>query len=168
MPEEKVVIVNSVNEVVDVVPRSMMRAKSLLHRSTYIIVRNSKGDILIQKRSPLKDLYPNYFDPTTGGVVQEHESYEENAIRELWEELGIKDVQPKFEFDFYFENDKCKVWGRTFSLNYDGIIKPMDGEVADFFFLGRNELIGFLSQDNVMPDGRMALEKYLKIESSNG
>ncbi|XOV95279.1 MAG: NUDIX hydrolase [Bacteroidota bacterium] len=165
--EEQVVIVNAENEVINVVPRSEMRAHSLLHRSTYIIIFNSKGELLIQKRSEKKDLYPGYFDPTTGGVVQENESYERNAARELEEELGIKEVKLNFEFDFHFEDGQCKVWGRVFSCIYDGLIEPKDGEVVDFFFLDPKSLDQFFQDHLVMPDGRHAIEQYLLNLSNN-
>jgi isopentenyldiphosphate isomerase len=84
--DESVIIVNEDNEVIDVIPRSLMRSGELLHRASYITIFNPSGEILVQKRSMKKDVYPGYFDPTTGGVVVENETYEENARRELEEE----------------------------------------------------------------------------------
>ncbi len=161
--EEKVVIVNTANEIIDVVPRSVMRADILLHRASYVIVTNSKGEILVQKRSDKKDLYPGYFDPTTGGVVTEHESYEDNAIRELQEELGITGVRLKSLFDIHFENEHVKVLGHVFLARYDGPIKPMDGEVIDFFFLKPEELKTFMKQEHIMPDGEVVIRKYFAV-----
>lgn len=162
--EEKVVIVNAANEITDVVPRSVMRADILLHRASYVIVTNSKGEILVQKRSDRKDLYPSYFDPTTGGVVTENESYEQNAFRELEEEVGITGVTLKSLFDIHFENEYVKVWGHVFLTTYDGTIKPMDGEVVDFFFLEPEELKTFMKQEHIMPDGEMVIKRYLEME----
>jgi len=160
---EKVIIVNPANEVIDVVPRSVMRANAMLHRASYVIVANSQGDILIQKRSDHKDLYPGFFDPTTGGVVTENESYEENAIRELEEELGITGVTLSPLFDFLFENEDVKVCGQVYSTIYDGPIQPMDGEVVDYFFLKPDELKTFLKQEKIMPDGEVVIGKYLAM-----
>ena len=159
--EEKVVIVNPANEIIDVVPRSVMRANILLHRASYVIVTNSKGEILVQKRSDKKDLYPSYYDPTTGGVVTENESYEQNAIRELEEEVGITGVTLTSLFDIRFENEYVKVWGHVFLTSYDGPIKPMDGEVVDFFFLKPQELETFMKKELIMPDGEMVIKRYL-------
>lgn len=161
--EERVVIVNENNEVLKAVPRSVMRADGLLHRASYIIILDAEGKMLIQKRSMQKDVYPGFFDPTTGGVVVENESYEENAIRELKEELGIETAELKSHFDFLFQEEKIKVWGRVFSTVYDGPIEFVDGEVDECFFLNENDIRIFLSKGDVIPDGKMAIEKFLKI-----
>lgn len=159
--EEQVIIVNEANEQTGILPRSVMRRDCLLHRASFVIVTNSKGEILIQKRSPHKDIYPSYYDPTSGGVVKEGESYELNASRELYEELGIQQADLKELFDFYFENQHFKVWGRAYVTLYDGPINPVDGEVESFFFLPESELPAFLNQENIMPDGKMVIQKYL-------
>lgn len=164
--EEKVVIVDNNNKIVDVVPRSVMRSKGLQHRSTYIIINNSKGQVLVQKRSADKDLYPEYYDPTTGGVVVENETYEENAVRELEEELGIKGAQLQTHFDYQFEDGPVRVWGRVFSTTYDGPIELVDGEVDAYCFIHPNDLEQFFDGKLVMPDGKMAYDKYLQ-EISN-
>ncbi len=161
--EENVVIVNRSNQITTVVSRSVMRAQVMLHRASYVVIVNSREEILIQKRSSTKDLYPGYFDPTTGGVVQEKESYEQNAIRELEEELGIKEITLNILMDFHFENELCKVWGRAFWIRYDGKITLVDGEVEDFFFLKPSEVNSFLEQKQVMPDGKVVIEKYLGL-----
>ncbi len=159
--EEKVVIVDEDNQIIRVVPRSEMRAKRLLHRASYVIIFNSTGEILIQKRSLQKDVYPGYFDPTTGGVVVENETYEENAVRELEEELGIENPKLESHFDFFFQDEKIKVWGRVFSTVYDGPIKFVDGEVDDCFFLSADALSKFLEGAPVIPDGKMAIKQFL-------
>src|SRR5262245_25954953 len=87
--EEIVAIVDAQNTVIGAVPRREMRAKNLLHRSTYILVCNSRGELYVQKRTLTKDVFPGYYDPATGGVVLAGESYEQGAVRELEEEMGI-------------------------------------------------------------------------------
>ncbi len=46
-----------------------MRKENLIHRATYILVFNSKGELFLQKRTKTKDVYPGYYDPVAGGVV---------------------------------------------------------------------------------------------------
>jgi len=53
----------------------------------WIIVGNK---ILLQKRAPTKDTFPNVFSVSCAGHVESGEDYDETAIRELREELGIK------------------------------------------------------------------------------
>ena len=69
----------------------------------------------------IKDYLPGYYDLATGGVVQEHEGDLENAIRELYEEMGIKaDSLVLHHKKLCFVSDKAKVYGNLFSLKYDG------------------------------------------------
>ena len=164
MAEEQVIIVDEENHEIKIVPRSLMRRDVLLHRSTYIIVTNSEGQILIQKRSLEKDVYPGYYDPTTGGVVKEGESYEENAIRELEEEIGVTNVELNPLWDFRINQDQCNVWGRAFWVTYDGPIKLVDGEVTEYLFLDRSEIDVFFASHDVMLDGQYVINRFLNNE----
>lgn len=164
MSEEQVLIVSEENEEIAVVPRSVMRRDVLLHRSTYIIVINSSGQILIQKRSMQKDVYPGYYDPTTGGVVKAGESYEENAIRELEEEIGVTGVKLNALWDFRINQDQCNVWGRAFWVQYDGEIQLVDGEVTEYLFLDRSEIDHFFATHDVMLDGQYVINRFLSNE----
>lgn len=49
-----------------------------------------------------------------------NESYEENAKREIEEEMGVVGVSLKFILDFLYEDKHSRVWGRLFSCIYDG------------------------------------------------
>src|SRR5499427_10330210 len=109
--DEIVVIVDEHNNVVGAAPRREMRGQRLPHRSTYILVFNSQGALYVQKRTMTKDVFPGYYDPATGGVVLAGESYEQSAIRELEEEMGIRQVPLTWLFDFYFADQRTRVWG---------------------------------------------------------
>src|SRR5437667_2569995 len=109
--DEIVVIVDEHNNVVGAAPRREMRVKRLPHRSTYILVFNSQGELYVQKRTMTKDVFPGYYDPATGGVVLAGESYEEGARRELAEELSIHDVPLTSLFTFYFAAERTRAWG---------------------------------------------------------
>lgn len=63
--------------------------KSLIHRSVYIAVFNSKGELFMQQRSSTKDKDPLFWDISVGGHVLSGDSYKKTAERELNEELGI-------------------------------------------------------------------------------
>jgi len=78
------------NKVIGPIERGIAHnSHNLIYRTVYILIRNDKDEILIQKRSPTKDLYPNCWDLSVGGHVIYGDSYEQTAVRELEEELGI-------------------------------------------------------------------------------
>ena len=88
--EESIKLVDENNEEKGSVLRKDARKENLWHRASYILIRNSTKEYLIQKRTMLKDYCPGYFDLVTGGVVGAGEDDHESATRELDEELGIK------------------------------------------------------------------------------
>ena len=88
MSAEIIAIVDDADRLVDAVPRAQMRALGLTYRVTYILVFNAAGQLLVQRRTADKDMYPGYLDLAAGGVVLADESYEQSAARELAEELG--------------------------------------------------------------------------------
>lgn len=51
----------------------------------------------------IKDYCPGFLDPFSGGVVQIDESFQENAYRELLEEMGVKGIELKDLGEFYYE-----------------------------------------------------------------
>jgi isopentenyl-diphosphate Delta-isomerase len=61
----------------------------LRHRIARISVLNSRGQLLVQKRSFDKPLYPGCWDISVSGHVDEGETYMQAALRELSEEIGI-------------------------------------------------------------------------------
>ena len=66
--------------------------KGLLHRIVRVMAEDKQGRILLQKRSAHVDLFPNTWDHSAAGHVDENETYEQAAQRETEEEIGIKDV----------------------------------------------------------------------------
>ena len=63
--------------------------QGLWHRAVHIWIINPKGEVLIQKRSPLKDNNPDKWDISSAGHVSAGESDITSAIRETEEELGL-------------------------------------------------------------------------------
>ena len=136
-----------------------MREEKLCHRATYVFVFNSKGQLYVQERTLNKDLFPGYFDPATGGVVTEGESYDEAAYRELAEELGINNVPLSSHFHFYYHDDECQVWGRVYSCHYDGPLMLQNDEVANVVMEEPQDVLDNRFHRNYTPDSVAALER---------
>ena len=160
--DEIVVIVNEHNHVVGAAPRREMRAKRLPHRSTYILVFNSLGELYVQKRTLIKDVFPGYFDVAAGGVVLAGETYEQGAERELEEEMGIRGIPLHRLFDFYFEDDHTRLWGCAFSCVYDGMVVLQEEEVESGAFVPVSDLLRRAETEPFTPDGMYVLRRYLE------
>jgi isopentenyldiphosphate isomerase len=160
--DEIVTIVDEHNKVLGAVPRREMRAKNLPHRSTYILVFNAQGELYVQKRTMTKDVFPGYYDPAAGGVVLAEESYEQGAVRELAEEMGIRDVPLTWLFDFYFADERTRVWGGAFSCVYDGKVTLQEEEVEDVALMPIAEILRRAETEPFTPDGLYVLQQYLE------
>lgn len=70
--------------------RDETHCKGLWHRAVSVFIVNSNNQVLLQKRSPLKQKWPNMLDISAGGHCDAGEFGYEAAIRETFEELGVK------------------------------------------------------------------------------
>ena len=159
---EKVLVVDDHNHVLGALPRQEVRRDRLCHRATYVFVFNELGQLYVQERTLTKDIYPGYFEPATGGVVAEDESYDTAAYRELAEELGIDGVKLKPHFHFFFQDPECQVWGRVYSCSYDGPLKLQEEEVADVILEYPSDILNNRCNRNYTPDSIIALERFMQ------
>ena len=142
--------------------RSRMLADKLIPRASYVLVFNDKNELFLQKRTETKDIYPGYWDVTTGGVVLADESYENTAQRELGEELGVHDVLLHFLFDHFHENNGNKVWSRVFICHHNGPFHLQKTEVADGRFISIAEALRLKDEVSFTPNGLDILYKIQK------
>ena len=82
-------VVDTDDQVTGTATRAEVHAQRLTHRAVHVFVFNKRGDLLLQKRSLLKDMCPGLWDSSVSGHLDSGESYETAAIRELEEEMGI-------------------------------------------------------------------------------
>jgi 8-oxo-dGTP pyrophosphatase MutT (NUDIX family) len=160
--QELVAIVDRDNRVIGSAPRHEMRARNLIHRATYILVFSPQGELFVQLRTTSKDIYPGYYDVATGGVVLAGESYEESALRELAEELGVSAVALASHFDFYHEQKDNRVWGRLFSCTHNGPFTLQAEEVAGGAFHSLAAIRAMAATQPFTPDGLLVLERFLR------
>lgn len=74
----------------EVASREDVHRAGHLHKVIHVLVINSKGELLIQKRTPNKEKNPNMWDISCAGHLSSGNTSIEGAIREFQEELGIK------------------------------------------------------------------------------
>lgn len=56
--DELVDVVDEDDRVVATATRHEVRRRQLLHRCTYVLVRNASGEILVHRRTDTKDIFP--------------------------------------------------------------------------------------------------------------
>lgn len=155
--------VDEKDNVIGRVTRKEMRDKVLRHRGSNIIVFNSKGELLIHKRTMTKDLFPGYWDTCVGGVMEYGETYDKTAKREVEEELGIKNPKLEFVFKGKFEVPKNKFWSKNYVMIHDGPFKPQPEEVKLVKFISLKDLDEYIKKEKFCPDGIMLFKKFMEV-----
>lgn len=70
----------------------------LFHSSVHIWFYTSKKEILLQKRAPYKDTFPNLWDVSVAGHISAGETPEYSALREIKEEIGLEITKEDLDF----------------------------------------------------------------------
>lgn len=76
------------------VERKTAHRKGIMHRTSHvwlIRMKDSRPQILLQKRCAIKDSFPGCYDISSAGHIPAGCDFKESAVRELKEELGIDD-----------------------------------------------------------------------------
>lgn len=147
MSEELFDVVDDDDCVLRQAPRSIVHANKWLHRAAHIFVFNSRGELLIHRRSDTKDECPNVCTSSASGHLAAGEDYATAAVRELDEELGLTSpveflgiipangAETSFEFSGLF---------RTVT---DAIPTFDPGEIASGEYLPLDEIAARLDRD---------------------
>ena len=150
--DELVDVVDEHDVVVGVTTRGEMRAQRLRHRSVFVLVRSSAGDVLVHRRSEEKDVWPGRWDLAAGGVLASGESYADGARRELAEELGVTDVMFQRLGAGRYEDDAVSEVSEVYGVTWDGAVRFADGEVVEARWVTPSELVELVATAPFVPD----------------
>ena len=146
---ELIDVLNKKGEVIGVKSRKEIMKNGDLHRTVHIWIINEFNEILLQKRNPKKDTYPNLWAISTAGHVITNETSKEAAIRELKEELNLNIKEEELEYLFTierkqeFKDMKIHCFDDVYLLKYNLNIektKLQKSELTDLIFINYKEL----------------------------
>ena len=135
-------------------PKSFCHSENpkVYHKPVWIWIINDKGEILVQKKAACKKTSPNKWDMPSAGHVQAKESIIQGAIRETYEELGVKTVESDYKFMFEY------IWDSSFELAQVYLVKKninkfklQEKEVAEVKWLNYEEFKELLFSDDFAP-----------------
>ncbi len=116
---------------------------ALIHRSAHVLVLHPvDGALLLQKRSLTKDTSPGLWDVSVGGHVAFGQSYEEAAVRETQEELGITVTEHELEYLYptRFRSRHESENTRSYLSLHAGPFSPDPDEISALRFWTRAEI----------------------------
>lgn len=130
--------------------REKCHKEGLWHKAVVVFIINSKEQVLLQRRSANKKLWPNIWDVTAGGHVLVGEFGFQTIIRETKEELGIE--LDKSEMIFLGSSRSSNVKGDIINNHFNEYyiankdidetkLKLQEEEVSEVKWIDKNEII---------------------------
>ena len=117
-----------------------------------VCIFNSLGQLLIQRRSPEKTVWPELWDVSVGGGVDAGESSRRGAEREVLEELGyeldLTGLRPAVTVDFEGGFDDFFVVTRDLDLRN---LRLQKEEVSDVRWVTLEETLAMLDSGTFIP-----------------
>jgi isopentenyl-diphosphate delta-isomerase type 1 len=137
--------------------------KTLIHRTAGVLVFD--GDrFLLQKRSLTKDTQPGRWGISSAGHVMKGETYEETAIRELEEEIGLIGQTLTFKKTFLERTSEESEMMTLFTCESKGPFILNKTEVREVRFFTISELIEEMKNGTVvLSDGAQVTLKQINI-----
>lgn len=160
-------IVDENDQVIGRSPRGEAYARGLRHRAVFVQARDGEGRVFVHRRTPTKLVFPSLYDMFVGGVVGAGESYDDAALREAEEELGVSGLpRPGFLFKFLYDDGGGRTWwSAVYEVRCDLPVRPQAEEVAWHRFLPEEEIGRRLHEWEWVPDG---LAAYARLREFRG
>ena len=154
-------IVDEVGNVVGKATRGECHSGSkLLHPVVHLHLLDENGRLYLQQRPMWKEIQPGRWDTAVGGHIDYGESVEEALVREVREELGIVDFEPKFLLRYLFESERERELINVFSTVYSGEIRPSD-ELDGGRFWTVDEIVAAIGKGVLTPNFE---QEFLKLK----
>ncbi|GHH75115.1 putative Nudix hydrolase [Streptomyces sulfonofaciens] len=181
--EEILDVVDAHDRVVGQAPRGEVYARGLRHRCVFVQVRDAEGRLFVHRRTPGKLVFPSMYDMFVGGVVGAGESYDDAALREAEEELGVAGLPrpvPLFRFLYPPGGDPGPGgpgsprgvpegggtwWSAVYEVRCELPVHPQAEEVAWHAFLTEAEVERRLGEWPWVPDGLAAYRRLKDLRS---
>ena len=139
--KDLIIEVDENNNVRGLRPREDFYGGKYIHRSSHLLLFNSKGELATMKRSANKRWYPNLYTFSVSGTV-DNETNSECIKREIKEEIGL-DLEPKELFTFRHFDNQDNAFATVYFAISDKNIIPDSQEISEIKLVS----LGYLKKD---------------------
>jgi isopentenyl-diphosphate Delta-isomerase len=141
---EHVILVDALDNAIGTMEKLEAHRKGILHRAFSVLLFNSKGEILLQKRAVGKYHSGGLWTNTCCSHPLPGEPIQDATRRKLIQEMGI-DVQPEFAYKFVYKTNLDDnliehEYDHVFIGTHDGNPIINDDEVEDWKFTDLSSL----------------------------
>jgi isopentenyldiphosphate isomerase len=147
-------VVDANDQVIGLESRRQIHLRGLLHRAVHVVITNTQGQIVLQKRSERKDNLPGWWDVSVGGHVGPDETYLAAAIREIGEEMGLSGTLPRWIGQLAPAVETGWEFIHVFALETNAPVRPDPSEISDIQWLTPAEYLR--RSDHQGPDWRVS------------
>lgn len=164
------------------VDRETAHREGICHRTAHIWIlkkENNRVYVLLQKRALIKDSFPGRYDTSSAGHIHAGDEPIESAVRELYEELGIKaevsdftyagNFRVKYEKEFhgklFKDNEVAFVYLYSEAIDIDTLtLQEEEVEAVEWFEINYTleECLKHNQKFCVPVDGLKTVIKYLE------
>ena len=129
-------VVDDQDRVISRARRDGIHARGLKHRAVRAFVFNERCELFVQKRTAGKDTFPCCYDSSASGHPDSGEDYEDCAVRELLEELGLEISPNQLRKRFTIEASQDTGWEFVWVYGVRGDFRPTvnHAEIAEGAF----------------------------------
>lgn len=154
-------IVDINDNIVGTASKEDVYKKSLCHRIAHVLIFNDGGKMALQLRSSNVSFCPKHWSTAVGGHVQAGETYEQGAMREYAEELGVNSRLEYVGKDLYKAPNCPAKFIVIFKTKFNGPFQP-DAEAVDRVdFFSPDETSRMISnKEKFHPELLFILKKY--------
>lgn len=141
---ENIILVDKFDNEIGTMEKMEAHRKGLLHRAFSVLLFNSHGELLLQKRARNKYHSGGLWTNTCCSHPRPKESIQEAARRRLKQEMGI-DLLPTFAFKFIYKTnlDQSLIeheYDHVYIGVFDGIPKINQDEVEEWKFMNLDSI----------------------------
>ena len=133
----------------------------LLHPVVHLHLFDSQGRLYLQHRPQWKEIQPGKWDTAVGGHIDYGEEVCDALRRELREELGVEECEPRLLNSYVFESERERELVYVYSAVYDGTVAPSD-ELDGGKFWTIDEIKASMGKGVLTPNFEMEFYKVME------
>ena len=151
------------DEVVGQADKDEAHQKNLPHRLAHIFIFNDQGEMAMQLRSREVN-NPLHWITAGSGHVKSGENYLDGAKKELFEEIGVKDIELEFMSKDFFTAGNERLFLGVFRGTHNGPFSPDPKEVEKIDFFSLDEIRNMVNRgEKFHPQFTFLLKKHFNI-----
>lgn len=146
--KELVILVDATGNYVGLMEKMEAHRQGILHKAFSIVIFNSKGEMLIQKRAMSKYHFKGLWSNACCSHQRPEETTEDSIRRRLREELNLENVRTEYLFTFIYKAKDEPTglveheYDEVYIAVYDGNVIPNPSEVEEVRWISMSDLRG--------------------------